>query len=153
MPPHRKPDAPGILIVDDEAFVRNLLANGLRAHGFMVWLAAGGDEAMELYQRHSDQISLVLLDVRMPGLDGPQTLARLQRIKPAIRCCFMSGYTGKYAPEELLALGAERILEKPFDLGKLVLLLRQLVASTEPTALNIFLIEHTASECLFSREI
>jgi CheY-like chemotaxis protein len=47
-----------------------------------VWLAAGGQEALDLYQRHREAIDVVLLDVRMPGLDGPQTLAALRALNP-----------------------------------------------------------------------
>ena len=59
---------------------------------------------------------MVLLDVRMPGMDGPQTLASLQRIDPAVVCCFMTGHAGGYTADGLLALGAVRLFEKPFRL-------------------------------------
>lgn len=50
----------------------------------------------------------------MPGLDGPATLAALKAINPCLRCCFMSGGTGRYAPEDLLLLGAAHVIMKPF---------------------------------------
>ncbi len=61
----------------------------------------------------------MLLDVRMPGMDGPQTLAALKRINPAVLCCFMTGYAGDYTGEGLLALGAVRLFEKPFQLDEI----------------------------------
>ena len=62
---------------------------------------------------------MALLDVCMPGLDGPRTLAELHGVNPALRVCFMSGFTGKYTTEELLALGATRFFEKPFSIQPL----------------------------------
>src|SRR5262245_11971981 len=80
----------GVLVVDDEALIRSMLNTGLAQYGFEVRLAASGREAIEIYSRDFSEIDLVLLDVRMPGLDGPQTLARLEAINPNVRCCFMS---------------------------------------------------------------
>jgi CheY-like chemotaxis protein len=101
------PPSRGILVVDDEPQVRRLLGLALRAQGSTVWSAAGGEEALAVYARRSGEIDLVLLDVRMPLLDGPRTLAVLQRLNPAVRCCFMSGATGQYTAEDLLQRGGD----------------------------------------------
>jgi len=74
----------GILIVDEEAYMRNGLRVWLRQHGFAVWLAADDREALELYRRHQEVIDLVLVDVGMAGLDGPKTLAEFREINPRI---------------------------------------------------------------------
>jgi CheY-like chemotaxis protein len=105
---------PELLIVDDEPSVLLLLEIALREAGFVVWPARGGAEAVRLYERHHGSIDLVLLDVQMPDLDGVQTLLRLQALDPHVRCCLMSGCTGRYSQEELLTLGVVRILPKPF---------------------------------------
>src|SRR5947209_6919317 len=97
---------PGILVVDDEPALRSLLKTVLQRKGFAVWLADGGCAALDIYRERQAAISVVLMDVRMPDLDGPHTLAALQRINPAVACCFMTGYAGEYTPEGLLALGA-----------------------------------------------
>jgi CheY-like chemotaxis protein len=111
---------PGVCVVDDEPAVRQALTLALQHFGFAVW------QAVRLYRRHRDAIGVVLLDVRMPGLDGLQTLARLRRENPAVRVVFMTGNTGDYAAEELLGLGAAAVLEKPFrSLPELARLLRQ----------------------------
>jgi CheY-like chemotaxis protein len=117
----------GILVVDDEAAVRALLAAALRQLGFPVWLAANGHEAIELYRKHGPEIGVVLLDVRMPGLDGPQTLMVLQQLSAQVRCCFMTGDTGCYTEEELLRLGAVGVLSKPFSLAGILRVLEQLL--------------------------
>jgi CheY-like chemotaxis protein len=67
---------PGILVVDDESAIRKVLGIVLSRHGFSVWTAAGGGEAVALFRQHQGSIGLVLLDVRMPGMDGPQTSRR-----------------------------------------------------------------------------
>jgi CheY-like chemotaxis protein len=118
---------PEILVVEDEEAVRNVLALGLRSQGLAVRLTSGGQQAAEVYRRHHHNFSLALLDVQMPGLDGPQTLALLRQVNPAIRCVFMSGSTGTYSTDELLALGAVRVLAKPFgSLAEVAALLREL---------------------------
>jgi CheY-like chemotaxis protein len=110
----------GILLVDDDALVCRVMGDGLRTHGFTVWQAADGREALSMYECHRGEIALVLLDVRMPVLDGPQTLALLRRLNPDVRCIFMTGFLGPYAPEDLIADGADGILVKPLQLARLV---------------------------------
>ncbi len=126
---------PEILVVEDEEGVRLLLDLALRHYGFTVRLAACGQEAVELYQRHYQSIALALLDVQMPGLDGPATLAALKTINPDLPCCFMSGHTGKYTTEELLDMGAVHVLPKPFaSLSLFTRLLWDMVDPDRPTA-------------------
>src|SRR5207253_1417370 len=103
---------PGVLVVDDEPAVRTLLQLSLGHHGFTVWSAAGGKAAVELYRQHQAEIAVALLDVQMPGLDGPWTLIALRQINPQVRCCFMSGHTGEYDAETLLDLGAVHVFQK-----------------------------------------
>jgi CheY-like chemotaxis protein len=119
--------APGILVVDDDALVRAVLSRALQGCGFRVWPAAGGAEAVELLRRQAGQVALALLDVRMPGLDGPATLRELRRLDPGLRCCFLTGEPGAYGEEGLLALGAERVFLKPFRLPELTAALRALL--------------------------
>ena len=120
---------PGILVVDDDDAVRAMLDLGLRQYGFAVWLAANGQDALGIYQRNGSEIDLVLLDVRMPGLDGPHTLAALSQLNPQIRSCFMTGQAGKYGEDELLKLCATHVFHKPFQLAEVVQILRNLIGS------------------------
>lgn len=115
-----QPSAPGILVVDDDAAIRALLETGLRRRGFTVWLAADGLAALAQYQQHPAEITLVLLDVRMPGMDGAQTLRRLRTLNPGLLVYMMSGHLGGYAEDELLRLGAAGVLDKPFALPQVV---------------------------------
>lgn len=128
MPLNRPPTNPMVLVIEDEALVRTVLDKALLRHGFAVRLAASGEEAVALYQQHHENIALVLLDVQMPGMDGPETLAALKKIKPEFRCCFMSGDTTKYPTEELLRMGACHVIPKPFtSLSQLTRMLLDLI--------------------------
>jgi CheY-like chemotaxis protein len=127
-PEGRQPRAnPGVLVVDDDHLVRSMVQLGLERNGFDVWSAANGCAAIDLYREHREQIDVVLLDVRMPGLDGPQTLAALRECNPEVLACFMSANPGTYEPEELLRCGAAQVIAKPFHLDQLARTLRHLL--------------------------
>ena len=122
----------GVLIADDEPVIRGVLRFGLQQAGFSVWLAADGQEALDLYRGHCETIDVVLLDVRMPVLDGPATLVALQELTPQIPCFFMSGDLGRYTEKALRHFGARAILKKPFRLVEVAQLLREAAQSAGP---------------------
>lgn len=116
----------GILVVDDNEGIRTYLSVGLKASGLAVWLAASGHEALAVCREHGPAIDLLLLDVRMPGWDGPETLAAIRTLVPDTPCCFMSGDTGRYTNADLLGFGATAVLQKPFRLDELIAQLQRL---------------------------
>jgi two-component system, OmpR family, response regulator len=117
-----------VLVVASKAVVLDRLAKGLRQKGFVVRTAGDGQAALDLYRRHADAIHLVLLDVCLPGLDGPQTLAALRRLNPKIRCCFMlSRHNANYTEGELLDLGALALLNRPFSITEVAQVLWSLL--------------------------
>jgi two-component system cell cycle sensor histidine kinase/response regulator CckA len=107
--------APGILIIDDDPMLLRLLDTALSRRGFRVWAGPSGQAGLELYRRHQDDIDLVLLDVCMPGLDGPATLRRLREVNPGVRACLMSGHAGAYSAADLRGLGIDGFFAKPFQ--------------------------------------
>lgn len=119
----------GILVVDDENCVRDVLKKVLLGRGFRVWLASSGYEGLDVYHRFRARIDVVLLDVCMPELDGPQTLAALRQVAPHVRCCFMSGYLGSHTDRGLRDLGAAAVFEKPFGVLELSEAFWELAAS------------------------
>jgi two-component system, OmpR family, response regulator len=121
----------GVLVVEDEPAIGSLLELALTPHGFTVWTATGGREALELFRQHADEISLALLDVQMPGLDGPETFRALRALRPDLICCFMSGSTGDYTAQSLLELGATKVFSKPFSLKKMALEFWQIAGHPE----------------------
>jgi DNA-binding response OmpR family regulator len=120
-----------VLVVDDDPTILHLLGLALPAHGLTVRSADNGTAAVSLYREHRASIDVVLLDVQMPGLDGPHTLAALREIDPDVRCCFMSGLAGSYSPDDLLALGAADFFPKPF--GSFGVLAARLGRASRPT--------------------
>jgi CheY-like chemotaxis protein len=108
------PVVPVVLVADDDEHIRLLMRLALRQVNLAPLLAADGREAVELFRRHQDVIQAVLLDVHMPGTDGPTAWAQIQQLNPRMACCFMTGYSGRYSGADLLALGALRVFEKPF---------------------------------------
>jgi CheY-like chemotaxis protein len=85
----------GILLAEDEETLRRTLGRRLRGEGFVVWLAADGREAVELFRAHRGEIQAALLDVHMPELNGVEALKALRRIDPDLPCCFMTAWAGQ----------------------------------------------------------
>lgn len=132
------PDRPvlTVLIVDDDDDVRDILCGSLRWIGFGVHQASGGEQALAAYREHRDAIDAVLLDVRMPGLDGPQTFQALRRLDDQVPVVFMSGDTGEYREAELLDMGAVALLRKPFGIEDVARTLRQASEQSKSRARN-----------------
>ncbi len=125
---------PAVLIVDDTGLILVLLKVELESWGCEVFLASSGEEAVALFQEHEGEIDFALLDVQMPGLDGPQTLEALRSLDPQLRCCFMTGGPGRYTEQELLGRGAERVLYKPFRPAEVAEVVWQLTGLRTPTS-------------------
>jgi CheY-like chemotaxis protein len=119
---------PGILVVDGDPTVRALLHRALDRHGFAVALAGDGAEAVQQYRCHKDRIDLVLLELHLEDRDGVQVLAELQKINPAVRGCFSTGYLGSHTEAGLLAAVAVRVFYKPFLLEEAAELLWRLAS-------------------------
>ena len=118
---HTEP-RPTVLVVDDDTAVRLTLGAMIEHQGFATRLAASGDEGVAEYDRHRDEIAAVVLDVRMPGKDGPHTLAELRERDPDLPCVFVTGYAGAYGTDDLAGRGAV-VLAKPVaadDLGRAI---------------------------------
>jgi len=115
-----------ILVVDDNRGIRRLLYEFLTQEGFYVKEAANGMEAIKLVMEEKPK--LILLDLRMPGLSGMQTLAMLRNIAPETIVVIMSAYIDEKNIRE--AIQAERIkhfIFKPFDLLEVRVLLADLL--------------------------
>jgi two-component system response regulator AtoC len=111
-----------ILIVDDEALQRNLLGGYLKKQGFSVVEAASGLEAIDRFLQHP--IDLVLLDQRMPDLQGDQVLERIKAINPLARVIMITAFGAVDTAVKVMQLGADDFLEKPIDLEALLIKIR-----------------------------
>ena len=106
-----------ILVVDDELFVRELLLEFLGKQGFEVHLAECGEKAVEVAK--SIPVQIALIDLKMPGMDGIQTLKELKKISPEILSIIMTGYPTIESAVEALRSGACDYVIKPFKLNEL----------------------------------
>jgi len=107
-----------ILVVDDEDTVRNLLQRILEENGYNVVIASNGYEALERLSQH--KIELVLLDIKMPGLDGFSVLGRIRKTSnvPVIMLTAVKETT---TVRDTLSLGADDYVRKPFNQRELLL--------------------------------
>ncbi len=108
-----------ILLVEDEALVRGLAKRLLTRQGYEVLEAANGDEAFKIAQGHPGGFALLLTDVIMPKMTGPELRERLKQLQPDLRCLYMSGYAENLIVHRGVAEPGTRLLEKPFDLKTL----------------------------------
>jgi PAS domain S-box-containing protein len=103
-----------ILLVDDEEMVRDLGSEILQKHGYHVLLAADGEKALEMWQEKKKRIDLILLDLVMPNLGGPATLARLREMDPSVKVLICSGYRSKEEELKTLKMADVPLIMKPF---------------------------------------
>jgi CheY-like chemotaxis protein len=108
-----------ILLAEDQEGNREIAKEILENLGYTVLCAADGEAAVKLFESNSERIALVLLDVLMPKLSGPDALEKMRARKPALPALFATGYSTELTRLELLRrLGAE-ILQKPFGVATL----------------------------------
>jgi len=112
-----RPAGPRILVVDDEPEFSRLVARGLAADGYDVSLAAGGKDGLR--QALAQCWSLVILDLLMPEMSGPEVLARLRQDRPDQQVLILSGVSDVLTKVACLDLGAQDYLTKPFRLAEL----------------------------------
>ena len=121
-----------VLLVEDEASVRQLSKRILDHAGYRVLEAANGDDAERLFTHQGGAIDLVVTDVIMPGCGGPELIGRLQAQAPALRVLYMSGYTDQSAVQKA---GIDRglpFVQKPFTAEELVRQVRQALERSSP---------------------
>ncbi|MBE7453093.1 MAG: response regulator [Kofleriaceae bacterium] len=120
-----------VLVVEDDDQLRAVSADILRRHGYVVLTAPDGDEALALAREHDGALDLLLADVVMPQMSGPELVRHLRARHDGLRVLFMSGYT-RHALRRLPALGAEDgHLEKPFAPEMLLRTVREVLDTRE----------------------
>ncbi len=108
-----------ILVVEDDDQVRTVVSKGLPRLGYEVLVVGNAEEALALVDKHPGRIDLLLTDVVMPGLSGPQLADRLTARRPETRVVFMSGYPEAQDPALGFSLNGRSYLQKPFALAEL----------------------------------
>ena len=123
-----------VLVVEDEASVRGITRTMLELHGYRVLEAASGEEALEICERPEGPVQLLLTDVVMPGMSGPEVAQQLTRLHPEMKVLYMSGYTDdailRYGVTEL----GTAFLQKPFTADTLGWKVREVLEASREEA-------------------
>jgi two-component system, cell cycle sensor histidine kinase and response regulator CckA len=114
-----------ILMVDDEQYVRDLGKRVLERSGFVVLEACDGREALDIYSKRRDTISLVILDLIMPEMDGKQCLNELVKINPNVKVLVATGFSPDYATKDRLQTVSKGWIAKPFNMRQLIHAVRE----------------------------
>ena len=120
--PKRSPDQSPetILLVDDEDYIKDLASQILQRNGYTTVTADSGEQALDIFQTHPENIDLVIMDLGMPGMGGLKCTTELLRLDPAMKIIIASGYGSEGLVEEALAAGAAGYVSKPYQLKQLV---------------------------------
>jgi len=108
-----------VLVVDDEEIVRNVCKEMVEAFGLQVLTAVDGRDAVEVFTKHADDISLVILDLSMPNMDGMAAFKELVRIKPGVKVVLCSGFDEQDSLQHFSGKGLAGFIQKPYSLKNL----------------------------------
>ncbi|MEM9072030.1 MAG: ATP-binding protein [Myxococcota bacterium] len=108
-----------VLVVDDEAVLREAACHVLASLGYDTIGAEDGAHAIELYRERADEIDVVVLDMTMPGLDGRSTYVAMREIRPDVRVLLTTGYALNEEAQSILDLGVRGFIEKPWNAAEL----------------------------------
>lgn len=117
-----------VMIVDDEAIIRDLIEDVLSVHGYQVFSAADGFEALKIFELRSQSIDLVILDMIMPQMDGREVFYKIKQLNPNIKIVITSGFSKPNVKEELIGQGADGFLPKPFTIATLTELVENILS-------------------------
>ena len=117
-----------VLIVDDEASVRGVARNTLQRRGYRTIEAVDGREALEVYRRFSGDISLVLLDLTMPYMNGEEILHELKIITPSAKVLLSSGFNEVEAVQRFTGKGLAGFLQKPYTAAVLAETIKRILS-------------------------
>jgi DNA-binding NtrC family response regulator len=108
--------------------MRNVTRQLLAEHGYLVVEAASGSAAMEKLATHAGKIDVMLTDVVMKGLSGPELVSRATQSHPTLKVIYMSGYTGELIAQREAIKGEILLLEKPFTRTSLLSAIHKLLS-------------------------
>jgi DNA-binding NtrC family response regulator len=109
-----------LLLVDDEAAFLDAMARRLKKRDFEIFTATSGMDAMELLSKEGEHVEVVILDVKMPGMDGIETLAEIKRKFPLVEVVMLTGHATVPSAIDGMKQGAFDYLMKPCDMDVLV---------------------------------
>ena len=116
-----------VLVVEDELGLRKLVVRTLARHGYRVLEAGTGQEALSVVAQAGDELQLIISDVVMPMMSGPEMVDQLRKTRPEIKVLYMSGYAGEVIARGGLIDAKTPFLEKPFAAGDLLQTVREVL--------------------------
>ncbi len=123
-----------ILLVEDEGAVRDLVATALGERGYVILAAADAEEALRLEREHSGALDLLITDVVMRGMRGPELAQRIRERRPGIPVLLMSGYPDDAMSAEGAIEGCTAFLQKPFRVSALGAKVAEVLRTSHPPA-------------------
>ena len=108
-----------ILFIDDQEMVLDIGAQMLQRMGYCVLTASSGKQAIDLYQAYKNQIKLVILDIRMPDMDGKQTYLYLKGLNSKVKVLISTALQQDGTVAEMLACGCKGFIQKPYRMSEL----------------------------------
>jgi signal transduction histidine kinase/ActR/RegA family two-component response regulator len=118
-----------ILLAEDEEIIRDMAQIGLEAKGYKVLTAPDGASALSTFRERQEEIDLVIADMMMPCVGGPELFARMKEIDPGVRVIVSSGYSHDQEGRRMLRHGCLGYLQKPYNMDSLNQLVRRVLDS------------------------
>ena len=103
-----------VLVVEDEPIMRKIAVKVLKDNGYEVLVAENGQEGVDLFEKHHNDITLVLLDMVLPEKSGKDVYIEMKKIKPDVKVLLNSGFRKDKQVKEVLKLGIKHFIEKPY---------------------------------------
>jgi len=103
-----------VLLVEDEASLRDLLRETLEASGYCVLVARDGAGALQIAEAHAGPIAIMVSDVIMPGMTGPKVVELVTQVRPQLRVLYISGYSDESVVRQGMVGPGRAFLSKPF---------------------------------------
>ncbi len=116
-----------ILLVDDESMILSVFSRFLERLGYRVLTAEDGAKGIAMFEREKETIDLVILDLNMPELSGKEVFKRIKEIRPEIKVILSTGFAINGEVQEILDMGANGYIKKPYDIEKLSALISEVL--------------------------
>lgn len=120
-----------ILIVEDEETLLELVKGILEEKGYKVLGATDGEEAVDIYLKHKDEIAVVLSDMGLPKMGGWEAFLKMKEINPNLRSILASGYVDPKLKVEMLKAGAVDFIQKPYDPDEIINRIREVIDASK----------------------
>jgi DNA-binding NtrC family response regulator len=120
-----------VLIVEDEENLRDILRMMLEENGIKVLEAVDGEEALEIFTAHKDEIAIVLSDLGLPRLGGWEAFLKMKEINPEVKGILASGYFNPDVRTQIIKSGAMDFIPKPYNSQRIIEMIRDILGNAK----------------------